>query len=160
MIWLTKHDNGWYWSPVDGLEEIVVELSPVDVEVNSELLETVSHFYLVAIIFIINSLIKLIYLIKPTKLTNLIYISWLEVLGGQLNLSFLSSKFSLKVINLIFILIWIMADANKQPVPPTGGQIGEDPKKKLTLTNISDFLNNEVLSDVTVVNPTTGAKYK
>eukprot|EP00347_Sterkiella_histriomuscorum_P004984 403358342 len=53
-----------------------------------------------------------------------------------------------------------MADANKQPVPPSGGQIGEEPKKKLTHSNISDFLNNEVLSDVTVVNPTTGAKYK
>ena len=39
-------------------------------------------------------------------------------------------------------------------------QLPKELKKKLNLSGFADFFNNETLSDISVVNPQTGAQYK
>lgn len=51
-----------------------------------------------------------------------------------------------------------MADPKKAPPATQPAPMSEETiKKKLTHNNISDFFNDEILSDITVVNPKSGA---
>lgn len=43
---------------------------------------------------------------------------------------------------------------------PEKVKVVENIKDKLNKSSISDFFNNDTLSDITVVNPQTGAQYK